>query len=44
MTQMQQLFAWIEANIHEDNFDILSAKDKAMELEEQQIKAAWNDG
>ena len=44
MTQMEQLFAWIESNMHEPNFDILSAKDKVMELEEQQIKAAWNDG
>ena len=44
MTQMEQLFAWIEASKDDPNFDILSAKDKFMELEEQQIKAAWNDG
>jgi hypothetical protein len=44
MTQMEKLFAWIEASKDEANFDILSAKDKFMELEEQQIKAAWNDG
>jgi hypothetical protein len=41
---MEKLFAWIEASKDESNFDILSAKDKFMELEEQQIKAAWNDG
>lgn len=44
MTQMEKLFAWIEASKDEANFDILSSKDKFMELEEQQIKAAWNDG
>jgi hypothetical protein len=41
---MEKLFAWIEASKDEANFDILSSKDKFMELEEQQIKAAWNDG
>lgn len=44
MTPMQELFAWIEANISEENFDILSAKDKAIELEKQQLHKAWNDG
>jgi hypothetical protein len=36
-TAMQQLFDWIEANMDENNFDILSAKEKAIEMEKEQI-------
>jgi hypothetical protein len=43
-TAMQELWEYIEANYHEENFNILDAKEKSLEIEKQQIVNAFNDG
>ena len=43
-TAMQELWEYIEANYHEENFNILVAKEKSLEIEKQQIVNAFNDG
>ena len=43
-TAMQQLFDWIEANMDENNFDILSAKEKALAMEKEQKKFMFDCG
>jgi hypothetical protein len=40
-TAVKQLFDWIEANMHEDNFNVLSAKEKALAMEREQIKEGY---
>lgn len=39
-TAMQILWDWIDANCHEDNFNINDARDMSLNLEKQQIKDA----
>lgn len=36
-TAMQELWEYIEANYNEDNFNILDAKEKSLELENKQM-------
>jgi hypothetical protein len=43
-TAMQELWEYIEANYNEENFNILDAKEKSLEIEKQQIVNAFNDG
>ena len=39
MTAIQELWAWIDANYHEDNFNLNNAKEMSLRLErEQRIK------
>ena len=43
-TAVQMLFDYIEANMHEDNFDLLSAKQTALAMEKEQIESAFTTG
>ena len=38
-TAVEMLFDYIEANMHEDNFNLLSAKQTALAMEKAQIEA-----
>ena len=40
-TAVALLFDYIEANIHEDNFNILAAKEQALRMEKEQMKDAY---
>jgi len=37
-TAMQELWEYIEANYNEENFNILDAKEKSLEIEKQQMQ------
>ena len=41
-TAMQKLWEWIDANYHEDTFNLNDARDMSLELEKQQIIDAVN--
>ena len=42
-TAMQTLWDWIDANNHEDGFNINEAREMSLRLEKEQIKEAyWN--
>lgn len=43
-TAVQMLFDYIEANMHEDNFNLLSAKQTALAMEKEQIESAFLSG
>ena len=43
-TSIELLFDWIEANMDEDNFDILLAKEKAIKMHKEEIKEAFYKG
>ena len=43
-SSVEWLFDWIEANMHEDNFNILSAKETAIRMEKEQIIKTYRDG
>lgn len=43
-TAMQILWDWIDANCHEDNFNINDARDMSLKLEKEQIQKAFSDG
>tara|TARA_R110000868_G_scaffold371378_2_gene634907 strand:+ start:1094 stop:1330 length:237 start_codon:yes stop_codon:yes gene_type:complete len=40
-SSVEWLFDWIEANMHEDNFNILSAKETAIRMHKEEIVNAW---
>ena len=37
-TAMQRLWEWIDANYHEDNFNLNDARDMSLKLENEQIE------
>ena len=39
---MQKLWDWIDANCHEDNFNLNDAREMSLKLEKEQIKECWN--
>lgn len=41
---MQQLWDWIDANYHEDSFNINDARDMSIKLEKEQIMDDFNAG
>jgi len=41
---MQTLWEWIDANYHEDNFNLNDARDMSIKLEKEQIIEAYNTG
>jgi hypothetical protein len=42
-TAMQTLWAWVDANCHEDGFNINDAREMSLKLEKEQIMDAyWN--
>lgn len=43
-TAVQELWDYIEANYHEENFDLNSAKKLSIENEKAQIEASYADG
>ena len=43
-SSIELLFDWIEANMDEDNFDILSAKETAIKIHKKEITSAYCDG
>jgi hypothetical protein len=43
-TAMQTLWEWIDANYHEDNFNLNDARDMSIKLEKEQIIEAYNTG
>jgi hypothetical protein len=43
-TAMKELWEYIEANYHEEGFNILDAKQRSLELEKQQIIDAFDEG
>ena len=42
-TAMQILWDWIDANCHEDNFNINDARDMSLKLEKEQIIKTYNN-
>ena len=42
-TAMQQLWDWIDANYHEDNFNLNDAREMSLKLEKEQIMKAVYD-
>ena len=40
-TAMQKLWDWIDANCHEDNFNLNDAREMSLKLEKEQIKDAF---
>ena len=43
-TAMHSLWEWIDANYHEDNFNINDARDMSLKLEKEQIIEAYRQG
>jgi hypothetical protein len=43
-TAMHSLWEWIDANYHEDNFNINDARDMSLKLEKEQIMNAYEKG
>ena len=43
-TAMNALWEWIDANYHEDNFNINDARDMSLKLEKEQIINAYEKG
>lgn len=43
-TAMQKLWEWIDANCHEESFNIFDAKESSLVLEREQIQKAFSDG
>jgi hypothetical protein len=43
-TAVQKLFEWIDANSHEESFNIFDAKEMALSLEKKQIAEAYEIG
>jgi len=43
-TAMQTLWEFIDANYHEDSFNLNDARDMSMSLEKQQIERAYSSG
>jgi hypothetical protein len=43
-TAMQALWEWIDANYHEESFNLNDARDMSLKLEKEQIKDAWANG
>ena len=43
-TAMNVLWEWIDANYHEDNFNINDARDMSLKLEKEQIINAYEKG
>jgi hypothetical protein len=43
-TSIEWLFDWIESNMHEENFNILSAKETAMQMHKEEIENAYCRG
>ena len=43
-TAMNALWEWIDANYHEDNFNINDARDMSLKLEKEQIIDAFDNG
>ena len=43
-TTMQNLWNYIDANCHEENFNIHKIREVSLEMEKEQTKDAWNDG
>lgn len=41
-TAMQKLWDWIDANCHEDNFNLNDAREMSLKLEKDQIVDAWH--
>jgi hypothetical protein len=43
-TAMQALWEWIDANYHEESFNINDARDMSLKLEKEQIINAYEKG
>ena len=43
-TAMHSLWEWIDANYHEDNFNLNDARDMSLKLEKEQIIDAFDNG
>jgi hypothetical protein len=43
-TAMHALWEWIDANYHEDNFNINDARDMSLKLEKEQLINAYENG
>jgi hypothetical protein len=41
-TAMQELWAWIDANCHEETFNISNAREMSLRLEKEQIIDAYD--
>jgi hypothetical protein len=44
MTAIQELWAWIDANIHEESFNLNDAREISIQREKEQTEAAYHDG
>jgi hypothetical protein len=44
MTAIQELWAWIDANCHEETFNINDAREMSLRLEKEQIENAYEMG
>lgn len=44
MSAMKELWRWIEANYHEESFNLLSAMEKSLSLEREQRIKDYNAG
>ena len=43
-TAMQALWEWIDANYHEESFNLNDARDMSLKLEKEQIMNAYEKG
>ena len=43
-TAMQSLWEWIDANYHEESFNLNDARDMSLKLEKEQIMNAYEKG
>ena len=43
-TAMQKLWDWIDANCHEDNFNLNDAREMSLKLEKEQHEMMFNCG
>lgn len=43
-TAMQALWEWIDANYHEESFNLNDARDMSLKLEKEQISEAYRQG
>ena len=43
-TAMQALWKWIDANYHEESFNLNDARDMSLKLEKEQISEAYRQG
>ena len=42
-TAMHSLWEWIDANYHEESFNLNDARDMSLKLEKEQIMKTWYD-